>query len=53
MKEEYFGTKYQKYLKPDMQMLCSLFKDNEWQAAVSMFKIPAKNRFIPDVPDGI
>ena len=30
-----------------------LFKDNEWPDAIAMFKKPAKNRFIPDVPDGL
>ena len=53
LREPYFGTKYQVYRRPELDEIRQRFDDNEWNDAIAMFRPPPKNRFIPDVPEGI
>ena len=36
-----------------MKVLCDLFTEEEWQDVINKFKKPPKNRFVPDVPEGL
>lgn len=49
-KEEWYGTKFVKGYKKDLQTYKDLFEDEDWNDICSRMKKPPKNRFMPAIP---